>query len=126
MRKFYLIILLAFVSQVATAQKSKIETLMTSKQVWTVRDVKSSRPYWEIGEKLTIRVDGTFYHDRNNYAKLGGDWIVNGNELVLTYNSFIEERKRIPYEYKIKKWKDGGIQLAFRNRNNKKEKVYLK
>jgi len=127
MKNIYVIILLIIATQVSFAQKkSKIEERMTSKQVWTVKDVKSNRPYFELGEKLTIRIDKKFFHDRNNYAKLGGEWSLNKNLLILTYDSFIEERRRIPYEYKIKRWQDDGIMLSFRNRNNKKEKVYLK
>jgi hypothetical protein len=127
MKKFYLFFVIAlFVAQTGTAQNSKIEERFLSKQIWTVRDVKSSRPYFEIGEKLTFRVDKSFYHDRNNYAKMGGTWSINGKELVLSYDSFIEERRRIPYEFKVKKWKDSGIRLTWRNRNNKKEKIFLR
>lgn len=126
MKKLYIIFFLFGLVATSHAQKSSIEKRMLSKQEWTVREVKSKRPYFEIGEKLALRVDKSFYHERNNYAKLGGQWSLNGNQLVLTYDSFIEERRRIPYEYKIKKWKEDGIRLSYRNRNNKKEKVFLK
>lgn len=105
---------------------TKMETLLASKQKWTVLDIKSRQPYFELGENFTIRIDGSFYHDRNNYAKLGGDWTLDGKNLILTYDSFTEERRRIPYIYKIKKWGRDGIQLIYRNRFNRKEKVYLR
>ena len=88
--------------------------------------VKSKRPYFEIGETITIRVDGKFYHDRNNYAKLGGEWTLSGKMLILIYDSFSEERRRIPYEYQIKKWGKDGWWIQYRNKYNKKEKVYFK
>ncbi len=126
MKKFALLGLVLCLSLATYAQKpSKIEKLISSKTKWTVRDVKSRRPYFEIGEMLKFRVDGTFYHERNNYAKLGGTWTV-GSKLLLVYDSFTEERRRLPYEYKIKTWDGDGVVLKYRNRNNKKEKVYLK
>ncbi|MEQ9009508.1 MAG: hypothetical protein RLP12_16625 [Ekhidna sp.] len=103
-----------------------MEELLHTKQKWTVLDVKSKRPYFEIGETFTIRIDRKFYHDRNNYAKLGGEWTLDGKTLILTYDSFTEERRRIPYIYKITKWGKNGFRLAYRNKFNKKEKVYLK
>ncbi|MEP1032280.1 hypothetical protein [Ekhidna sp.] len=128
MKKLYIILIItvaAFGS--ANAQKlSKLEQILQSKQKWSVMDVKSKRPYFEIGETFTIRIDRKFYHDRNNYAKLGGEWSLDGSKLILTYDSFTEERRRIPYVYKIKKWGKNGFQLSYRNKYNKKEKVYLK
>ncbi len=128
MKKLYLVILFSLIgSYLVSAQKlSKIEKILNSKQKWTVLDVKSKNPYFEIGENFTIRVDGSFYQDRNNYAKLGGDWTLDGKDLILTYDSFTEERRRIPYTYKVKKWGKKGFMLKYRNRFNKKEKVYLK
>lgn len=127
MRKFYIILVLLIGFQSVQAQKlSKLEEVLQSKQKWTAMLVKSSRPYFEIGEVLTIRIDRKFYHDRNNYAKLGGEWMLDGNTLILTYDSFTEERRRIPYEYKAKKWGKDGWQLQYRNKYNKKEKVYFK
>ncbi|GAB4245413.1 MAG: hypothetical protein Tsb0034_23890 [Ekhidna sp.] len=128
MKKLYLsLIILLSVSSIATAQKlSKIEKVLNSKQKWTVVDVRSKRPYFEVGENFTIRIDGKFYHDRNNYAKLGGDYTLHGQVLILTYDSFTEERRKVPYEYKIKKWGKNGFRLTYRNKFNKKEKVYLK
>ena len=128
MKKLYILLLVLFIAfYSADAQKlSKLEQILQTKQKWSVMDVKSKRPYFEIGETFTIRVDRKFYHDRNNYAKLGGDWSLDGSRLILTYDSFTEERRRIPYVYKIKKWRRNGFQLAYRNKYNKKEKVYLK
>ncbi len=127
MRKIYLIFILFIGIQTVEAQKlSKLEELLQSKQKWTTMLVKCKRPYWEIGEVLTIRIDRKFYHDRNNYAKLGGEWTLNDKTLILTYDSFTEERRRIPYEYKVKKWGSDGWQLTYRNKYNKKEKVYFK
>ena len=127
MRKLYIIPLLFIGLQTAQAQKlSKMEEILQSKQKWTTMLVKSGRPYFEIGEVLTIRIDRKFYHDRNNYAKLGGEWMLDGKKLILTYDSFTEERRRIPYEYKVKKWGKEGWQLSYRNKYNKKEKVYFK
>jgi len=127
MKKSYLLIilLLAFVS-VNAQKQSKIEKILSTKQKWTVLDVKSKTPYFEIGENFTIRIDGKFYHDRNNYAKLGGDWTLDKSQLILTYDSFTEERRRVPYVYSIKKWGKDGFMLKYRNRFNKKEKVFLK
>ena len=127
MRKIYLFLILLGSLQFAQAQKlSKLEEILQSKQKWTTMLVKSSRPYFEIGEVLTMRIDRKFYHDRNNYAKLGGEWTLDGKKLILTYDSFTEERRRIPYEYKVKKWGKDGWQLSYRNKYNKKEKVYFK
>lgn len=128
MKKLYLslIILLIGLPSIRAQKLSKIEKILNSKQKWTVLDVRSKRPYFEVGENFTIRIDGKFYHDRNNYAKQGGDWTLNGKQLILTYDSFTEERRRIPFEYKIKKWGKNGFQLSYRNKFNKKEKVYLK
>ena len=120
-----IVFLLAFVS-VNAQKQSKIEKILATKQKWTVLDVKSKTPYFEIGENFTIRIDGKFYHGRNNYAKLGGDWTLDKSQLILTYDSFTEERRRVPYVYSIKKWGSDGFQLKYRNRFNKKEKVYLK
>ena len=121
-----LIIVLTGFSSAQAQKLSKLEQILQTKQKWSVIDVKSKRPYFEIGETFTIRVDRQFYHDRNNYAKLGGEWSLDGSKLILTYDSFTEERRRIPYVYKIKKWGKNGFQLAYRNKYNKKEKVYLK
>ena len=101
MKKLSVMLLSLFVATLAVdAQKlSKMEELLQSKQKWTVMDVKSKRPYFEIGETFTIRIDRKFYHDRNNYAKLGGDWTLDGKN---------------------------GFRLTYRNKYNKKEKVYLK
>ena len=128
MKKLYLILLFSiFGSFYVSGQKlSKIEKILNSKQKWTVLEVKSKTPYFEIGENFIIRIDGKFYHDRNNYAKLGGDWTLDSKSLVLTYDSFTEERRRIPYVYTVKKWGKNGFMLKYRNRFNKKEKVYLK
>lgn len=128
MKKLYitLIIVLTAFSSVEAQKLSKLEQILQSKQKWSVMDVKSKRPYFEIGETFTIRIDRKFYHDRNNYAKLGGEWSLDGSKLILTYDSFTEERRRIPYVYKIKKWGKNGFQLSYRNKYNKKEKVYLK
>lgn len=127
MKKLCLMLVLFIGFQSGNAQGlSKIEERIQLKQKWTVLLVKSKRPYWEIGEVLTMRIDRKFYHSRNNYAKIGGEWILNGNSLILTYDSFTEERRRIPYEYKVKKWGNDGWQLAYRNKYNKKERVYLK
>lgn len=127
MKKLVLFSAIITFSLLATAQKpSKIGRVLKSKKTWSVIDVKSKTPYFEIGEKFNIRVDGKFYHDRNNYAKLGGDWTLDGKKLILTYDSFTEERRRIPYTYKIKRWGKYGILLNYRNKFNKKEKVYLK
>ncbi|MEO9871670.1 hypothetical protein [Ekhidna sp.] len=127
MKNLYSILFFLCLVTATQAQKlSKIEELLQSKQKWNVMDVKSRRPYFEIGETFTIRIDRKFYHDRNNYAKLGGDWSLNGKDLILTYDSFTEERRRIPYVYKIKKWGKNGFRLSYRNKYNKKEKVYLK
>ncbi|MEM6643652.1 MAG: hypothetical protein AAF616_11790 [Bacteroidota bacterium] len=127
MKKIVLLstLILIFGSTVAQKQ-TKIEKILSTKPKWTVLDVKSKNPYFEIGENFTIRVDGSFFHDRNNYAKLGGDWTLDGKDLILTYDSFTEERRRIPYIYQIKKWGKDGFRLKYRNRFNKKEKVYLK
>lgn len=128
MKKLYTTLIILFVALgSANAQKlSKLEQILQSKQKWSVMDVKSKRPYFEIGETFTIRIDRKFYHDRNNYAKLGGEWSLDGSKLILTYDSFTEERRRIPYVYKIKKWGSNGFRLSYRNKYNKKEKVYLK
>ncbi|MEM6830435.1 MAG: hypothetical protein AAGA66_08230 [Bacteroidota bacterium] len=127
MRKLYVILVLLIAIQTADGQKlSKMEAVLQSKQKWITMLVKCKRPYWEIGETLTMRIDRKFYHDRNNYAKLGGEWTLNGNTLILTYDSFTEERRRIPYEYKVKKWGSDGWRLTYRNKYNKKEKVYFK
>ena len=127
MKKLYLFLTIIALANLGIAQKqSKIEKTLNSKQKWTILNVKSKTPYFEIGENFTIRVDGKFYHDRNNYAKLGGDWTLNGKELILTYDSFTEERRKIPYVYKIKTWHKTGVRLKYRNRFNKKEIVYLK
>ncbi len=121
-----LIVLLASVTTASAQKLSKIEEVLQTKQKWSVIDVKSKRPYFEIGETFTIRVDRQFYHDRNNYAKLGGEWSLDGSKLILTYDSFTEERRRIPYVYTIKKWGKNGFRLNYRNKYNKKEKVYFK
>jgi len=127
MKKLYMYLTIIALAQLGVAQKqSKLQKVINSKQKWTVIDVKSKTPYFEIGENFTIRIDGKFYHDRNNYAKLGGDWTLDGKDLILTYDSFTEERRRIPYTYKVKKWGKNGFQLKYRNRFNKKEKVFLK
>jgi len=127
MKKLYLFLTIIAFAYLGHAQKqTKIEKILNSKQKWTVLDVKSKTPYFEIGENFTIRVDGNFYHDRNNYAKLGGNWTLSGKDLILTYDSFTEERRRIPYIYRIKKWGKNGFQLKYRNRFNKKETAYLK
>jgi hypothetical protein len=127
MKKLSLLLFIVSVSFSTHAQKlSKLEELLQTKQKWTVMDVKCKRPYFEIGETFTIRIDRKFYHDRNNYAKLGGEWTLDGKKLILTYDSFTEERRRIPYVYKIQKWGKNGFRLTYRNKFNKKEKVYLK
>ena len=127
MKNLYLFLIVFALAASVQAQKlSKLEELLQSKQKWSVLDVKSKRPYFEIGETFTMRIDRKFYHDRNNYAKLGGEWTLDGKTLILTYDSFTEERRRIPYIYKIKKWGKNGFQLSYRNKYNKKEKVYLK
>lgn len=128
MKKPYLLLIVLLISgsSVQAQKLSKIEKILNSKQKWSVIDVKSKRPYFEIGEYFTIRIDGKFYHDRNNYAKQGGDYTLHGKTLILTYDSFTEERRRVPYEYKIKKWGKSGFKLSYRNKFNKKEKVYLK
>ena len=128
MKKLYtvLIIFLATAFSVRAQKQTKIQKILATKQKWTVLDVRSKRPYFEVGENFTIRVDGSFFHDRNNYAKLGGDYTLNGKQLILTYDSFTEERRRVPYEYKIKKWGKTGFKLTYRNKWNKKELVYLK
>ncbi|SNS76922.1 hypothetical protein SAMN05421640_1163 [Ekhidna lutea] len=127
MKKVFLTLLIIGSATFAYTQKlSKIEEVLQSKQKWTAMDVKSNRPYFEIGETFTIRIDRKFYHNRNNYAKLGGDWSLDGKRLILTYDSFTEERRRIPYVYKIKKWGKNGFRLTYRNKYNKKEKVYFK
>lgn len=128
MKKLYLILFLflAGSGMIHAQKRSKIEKTLHTKQKWTVIDVKSKRPYFEIGEYFTIRIDGKFYHNRNNYAKQGGDYMLHGKTLILTYDSFTEERRRIPFEYTIKKWGKSGFQLAYRNKFNKKEKVYFK
>lgn len=127
MKNLYLIVFVFGLVFTVQAQKlSKMEQLLNSKQKWKVMNVKSKQPYFEIGETFTIRIDGKFYHDRNNYAKLGGEWSLDGKDLILTYDSFTEERRRIPYMYKIKKWGKEGIYLSYRNKYNRKEKVYLK
>ena len=127
MKKLYVALILTAVTFTSFGQKpTKLEQLLSSRQKWTVLDVTSKRPYFEVGETLTMRIDRSFYHDRNNYAKLGGEWTLNNNELILTYDSFTEERRRIPYEYKVKKWGKDGFRLVYRNRYNKKEKVYFK
>ncbi|MEQ9468130.1 MAG: hypothetical protein RLN88_12000 [Ekhidna sp.] len=127
MRKLYLILFILSLGASVQAQKlSKMEELLQSKQKWSVMDVKCKRPYFEIGETFTIRIDRKFYHDRNNYAKLGGEWSLDGSKLILTYDSFTEERRRIPFVYKIQKWGRDGFRLTYRNKFNKKEKVYLK
>lgn len=127
MKKFYLLFAFVLILTSVSAQKqSKIEKILASKQKWTVLDVKSKTPYFEIGEFFTIRIDGEFYHDRNNYAKLGGNWTLDKKQLILTYDSFTEERRRVPYVYSIKKWGKNGFMLKYRNKFNKKEKVYLK
>lgn len=120
------LILLIGLSSVQAQKLSKIQKILNSKQKWTVIDVKSKRPYFEIGENFTIRIDGKFYHDRNNYAKMGGDYTLDKKQLILTYDSFTEERRRVPYVYKISKWGKNGFKLMYRNKFNKKEKVYLK
>lgn len=127
MKKTYLLFaLLAVLTSVSAQKQSKIEKILNSKQKWTVLDVRSKTPYFEIGEYFTIRIDNKFYHDRNNYAKLGGNWTLDKKQLILTYDSFTEERRRIPYIYTIKKWGKNGFMLKYRNKFNKKEKVYLK
>ena len=127
MKKSYLILFVLCLATSVQAQKlSKMEQLLSSKQKWNVLDVKSKRPYFEIGETFTMRIDRSFYHDRNNYAKLGGEWTLDGNQLILTYDSFTEERRRVPYIYKIKKWGKDGFRLTYRNKYNRKEKVYFK
>lgn len=128
MKKLFLIpILLLTCLLTVEAQKiSKIQKILNSKQKWTVIDVKSNRPYFEVGENFTIRIDGKFYHDRNNYAKMGGEYTLDRKSLILTYDSFTEERRRVPYVYKISKWGKNGFKLTYRNKFNKKEKVYLK
>lgn len=120
------IILLIGLTSVQAQKLSKIQKILNSKQKWTVIDVKSKHPYFEIGENFTIRIDGKFYHDRNNYAKMGGDYTLDKKQLILTYDSFTEERRRVPYVYKIQKWGKNGFKLSYRNKFNKKEKVYLK
>ena len=127
MKNLYVILFVFGLVATTQAQKlSKIEELIQSKQKWSVLDVKSKRPYFEIGETFTMRIDRKFYHDRNNYAKLGGEWTLDGKTLILTYDSFTEERRRVPYIYKIKKWGKDGFRLTYRNKYNRKEKVYLK
>ena len=61
MRKIYLILILLIGSQWVSAQKlSKLEQIIQSKQKWTTMLVKSKRPYFEIGEVLTMRIDRKF------------------------------------------------------------------
>ena len=127
MKNLYVILFVFGLVATTQAQKlSKIEELIQSKQKWSVLDVKSKRPYFEIGETFTMRIDRKFYHDRNNYAKLGGEWTLDGKTQILTYDSFTEERRRVPYIFKIKKCGKDGFRLTYRNKYNRKEKVYLK
>ena len=100
--------------------------VLCSQPKWVVFDVKSRRPDLEIGEVLKFRIDGKFYFDQNNYAKRGGDWILTEKELVLIFDSFTEERRKIPTNYKIKELEKGRLVLKYRNKNRKNEKVYLK
>lgn len=117
---------LFFLLQEAEAQKQgKFEKLISEHPTWAAVKVKSKRPYFEVGETMTFRVDKNFYHDRNNYGKKGGTWILNGKDLILNYDSFTEERSKVPYEYKVKVYKDG-FRLKYRNRFNKNEKVYFR
>ena len=81
MRNAYITLFIICLGFSAQAQKlSKMEELLQSKQKWSVIDVKSKRPYFEIGETFTIRIDRKFYHDRNNYAKLGGLFLAETHE----------------------------------------------
>ena len=125
-RTLIFIFFLGSISIASANGPKKIEKVFQGKSKWTVLDVRSARPYFEVGETLTIRVDRKFFHDRNNYAKLGGTWTLQEKKLILLYDSFTEERRRIPFEYKVKKWGKDGFMLVYRNKFNKKERVYLR
>ena len=61
MKKLYLFLTIIAFGYLGMAQKqSKIQKVLSSKQKWTVLDVKSKTPYFEIGENFTIRIDGKF------------------------------------------------------------------
>jgi hypothetical protein len=118
---FYLVLGSA---QAQVAKQNKEDAILSG-QSWTVYDIKSRRPYAEIGEVFNFRIDKSFYYDQNNYAKRGGTWMLRNKTLVLVYDSFTEERRKIPIEHKLKKLKKGQLVFKYRNRNNKMETVYL-
>ena len=112
------------INQAQITKQNKTEAILTA-QSWNVYKVRSRRPYAEIGEVFNFRIDKSFYYDQNNYAKRGGKWMLTDKHLVLIYDSFTEERRKIPIEHKVKKLKTGELIIKYRNRNNKKEKLYL-
>lgn len=130
LKKLTFILIAIGLAWTAEAQNSKKETkraaILCGQSKWTVYNVKSRRPDLEIGEVLKFRLDGKFYFDQNNYAKRGGEWILTDKELVLVFDSFTEERRKIPTNYKIIELENGSLILKYRNNNRKKEKAYLK
>ena len=58
MKKIALLLILVVLAAPSMAQKpGKLEKLVSSKNKWTVREVKSRRPYFELGETLKFRLD---------------------------------------------------------------------
>jgi hypothetical protein len=108
------------------SKSDKYKALLQSQPKWTVFEVKSRKPEFEVGETLKFRVDGNFYYEQNNYAKRGGEWLITKNELILVFDSFTEKRKKIPTNYTVKKLKNGNMVLKYRNSNRKSEKIYFK
>lgn len=119
-------LLFAWSAEAQNSKETKMAAILTSQPKWVVYQVNSRRPDLEVGEVLKFRIDGKFYFDQNNYAKRGGEWILANKELVLIFDSFTEERRKIPTNYQIKNLENGSLILKYRNKNRKNEKVFLK
>ncbi len=129
MKYLTLIAAFLFISTIsANAQKygSKEASLLASKK-WTVVEVKSKEPDFEVGEEIAFDIDKKFRIKKNNMDRVTGTWFLDKDYLLLTVEgaSGMGTGRRVPKKMKVLKMNKDELKVKYKIEKHK-EKLTLR
>lgn len=128
MKHFFLVIAILTISNLSFGQKyfDKDESVLASKK-WTVIEVKSKNPVFEVGEEIRFDIDKKFQVSKNDYSFMTGKWFLDDKYLILNVEGGegIKRGKKVPQKMKIIKMTKTELKVKFKTEKTK-EKILLK
>ena len=128
MKNILLIITFLSISSIGFSQKyfDKNESVLASKK-WTVIEVKSKDPVFEVGEEVRFDIDKKFQVSKNDYSFMTGKWFLDDKYLILNVEGAdgLKRGKKVPQKMKIIKMSKTELKVKFKTEDTK-ERILFK